>query len=105
MQRDRAAQLLLMAGRSRTDELWMGDPTYIRADECWCYLAVIEHASRRIRIVGVTLHPTGNWTAQQARNLTMDLGGQVRRVKFMIRNRGSNYTAASDAVLAGAGIR
>ena len=68
-------------------------------------LAVIEHASRRIRILGVTLHPTGEWTAQQARNLLMDLGEQVHRVKFMIRDRGSNFTAAFDAVLAGAGIR
>ena len=68
-------------------------------------LAVIEHASRRIRILGVTLHPTGEWTAQQARNLMMDLGEQAHRVKFMIRDRGSNYTAAFDAVLAAAGIR
>ena len=68
-------------------------------------LAVIEHASRRIRILGVTLHPTGEWTAQQARNLMMDLGEQAHRVKFMIRDRGSNYTAAFDAVLADAGIR
>ncbi len=66
-------------------------------------LAVIEHATRRIRILGVTLHPTGDWTAQQARNLMMDLGEQAHRVKFMIRDRGSNYTAAFDAVLAGAG--
>ena len=68
-------------------------------------LAVIEHATRRIGILGVTLHPTGAWTAQQARNLIMDLGEQAHRVKFMIRDRGSNYTAAFDAVLADAGIR
>jgi len=44
-------------------------------------------------------------TTQQARNLIMDLGGQADRVRFMIRDRGSNFTTAFDAVLAGAGIR
>ena len=67
-------------------------------------LAAIEHASRRIRILGVTLHPTGDWTAQQARNL-MDLGEHAHRVKFMIRDHGSNFTSAFDAILADAGIR
>jgi transposase InsO family protein len=51
------------------------------------------------------LHPAGEWSAQQARNLIMDLGEQAHRVKFMIRDRGSNFTAAFDAVLADAGIR
>jgi hypothetical protein len=74
-----------------------GSQAYVRA--------VIEHATRRIRILGVTLHPTGEWTAQQARNLLMDLGGQAHRVKFMIRGRGSNFTAVFDAILAGADIR
>ena len=68
-------------------------------------LAAIEHATRRIRILGVTMHPTGEWTAQQARNLIMDIGDQAGRVKFMIRDRGSNFTTAFDAVLANAGIR
>ena len=66
---------------------------------------MIEHATRRIRILGVTLHPTGEQTAQQARDLIMDLGDQAHRATFMIRDRGSNFTTAFDAVLAGAGIR
>jgi putative transposase len=80
-----------------TVELLDGTQAYV--------LAVIEHATRRIRILGVTLHPTGAWTAQQARNLLMDLDEQTRRVRFMIRDRGSNFTTAFDAVLADAGIR
>jgi hypothetical protein len=68
-------------------------------------LAAIEHATRRISILGLTLHPTGEWTAQQARNLIMDLGDHAGRAKFMIRDRGSNFTTAFDAVLADAGIR
>src|SRR5216683_1147521 len=51
------------------------------------------------------LHPTGSRTARQARNLLMDLGERAHRVKFMIRDRGSNFTAASGTVLADAGIR
>jgi putative transposase len=45
------------------------------------------------------------WTAQQARNLLRDLSEQKRHAKFMIRDRGSNFTTAFDAVLADAGIR
>ena len=35
----------------------------------------------------------------------MDLGEQTHRVKFMIRDRSSNFTAAFDAVLTDARIR
>jgi putative transposase len=68
-------------------------------------LAVIEHASRHITILAATPHPTAAWTAQQARNQLMDPGEQTHRVKFMIRDRGSNFTAALDAVLADSGTR
>jgi putative transposase len=65
---------------------------------------VTGHGTRRIRTLGVTQYPTGGWATQQARNL-IDLGEHAHRAKFMIRDRGSSYTAAFDAVLADAGIR
>jgi transposase len=36
-------------------------------------LAVIEHGTRRIRILGATSHPVASWVAQAAKNLVMDL--------------------------------
>ncbi|WP_158632172.1 hypothetical protein [Micromonospora sp. Llam0] len=34
-------------------------------------LAAIDHASRRIRILGATAHPTAAWVSQAARNLVI----------------------------------
>jgi hypothetical protein len=48
-------------------------------------LAVIEHATRRIRVLGATVHPTAAWVAQAARNLVMDLDDAGCGVKYLIR--------------------
>jgi transposase InsO family protein len=68
-------------------------------------LAEIEHASRRIRILGTTAHPTRAWTAQVIRNLVMDLQDTATRpVKFLIRDRDGKYPALIDDILADAGV-
>ena len=68
-------------------------------------LVFIEHGTRRMHIGGVTASPTGDWTVQQARNLALSLGERFGDMRFLIRDRGSNFTRSFDAVFEAAGTR
>jgi putative transposase len=61
-------------------------------------LVFIEHHTRRMHLGGITAHPTGDWTVQQARNLAIELGERFGDFRFLIRDRGSNFTRSFDAV-------
>jgi putative transposase len=65
---------------------------------------VLEVGTRHVHVLGVTAHPDGAWTVQQARNLLMDLGERAGRFRFLVRDRAGQFTEGFDAVLSGAGI-
>ena len=68
-------------------------------------LVFIEHSTRRMHLGGVTANPTGDWTVQQARNLALTLDERFESIRFLIRDRGSNFATSFDAVFQATGTR
>jgi putative transposase len=66
-------------------------------------LFFIAHASRRVWLAGCTSSPTGAWVTQQARNLGLDFSDQ--RVRFLVRDRDSEYSGPFNEVFRSEGIR
>jgi hypothetical protein len=67
-------------------------------------LAVIEHATRRIRVLGATARPLPCGWPQVAHNLVMDLQDAGSTARYLIRDRDGKYPALFDAILADARI-
>ena len=65
---------------------------------------VIELQTRRVHLLGITKHPTGQWATQLARNLAAELEEGGSRFTHLIRDRDTKFTAAFDAVFASIGI-
>ncbi|MGV9386677.1 helix-turn-helix domain-containing protein [Nonomuraea sp. NPDC003707] len=68
-------------------------------------LVFIEHGTRRLHLAGVSRHPTGAWTTQQARNLVMDLGDHIAELRFVIHDRDPLFTSAFREVFQAEGLR
>ncbi|MFI9843595.1 integrase core domain-containing protein [Nonomuraea sp. NPDC051941] len=68
-------------------------------------LVFIEHGTRRLHLAGLTAHPTGAWTVQQARNLTLDLGERIAELRFLIHDRDPLFSSAFREVFKTEGLR
>lgn len=67
-------------------------------------LFFIEIGARKVRVVGVTEHPNGQWVTQRAREVSADLAEDSYKAKFLIRDRDTKFTAVFDAVFETEGV-
>jgi putative transposase len=68
------------------------------------YGFVVEHATRQVRILGVTAHPSGDSLTQLARTSMMDLDDAGRSFRFLIRDHDGKFSRVSDTVFPAAGV-
>jgi putative transposase len=66
-------------------------------------LFFIEVGSRRVHLAGCTTNPTGACVTQHARNLSFT--GAFERMRFLIHDRDSKFSAAFDEVFRSEGIK
>lgn len=68
-------------------------------------LLVIQHATRRVEIAGVTTNPNASFMAQVARNLTDSVDGFLRGQRYLILDNDSLFTKQFVGILGDAGVK
>jgi transposase InsO family protein len=76
---------------------WHGVVTYY-------VLVVMELATRRVHIAGITPHPTAAFMQQCARQLSDPFDGFLLGKRYLIHDRDTKYTQAFDALLKESGV-
>jgi transposase InsO family protein len=76
---------------------WQGLMTYY-------VLVVMELATRRVHIAGITPHPTAAFMQQCARQLTDPFDGLLLGKRYLIHDRDTKYTQAFDALMKASGV-
>jgi len=77
---------------------WHGLVTYY-------VLVVMELATRRVEIAGITPHPTAAFMRQCARQLTDPFDGFLLGKRYLIHDRDTKFTQAFDALLKDSGVK
>src|SRR5437870_6921175 len=77
--------------------IWHGLVTYY-------VLVVMELATRRVEIAGITPHPTAAYMQQCARQLTDPFDGFLLGKRYLLHDRDTKYTQAFDALLKASGV-
>ena len=76
---------------------WHGLATYY-------VLVVMELATRRVQIAGITPHPTGAFMQQCARQLTDPFDGFLLGKRYLLHDRDTKFTQAFDGLLKASGV-
>ena len=76
---------------------WQGLVTYY-------VLVVMELATRRVQVAGITPHPTAAFMQQCARQLTDPIEGFLLEKRYLLHDRDTKFTQAFDALLKDSGV-